>query len=158
RFLDQAKIAQQPLDRAGFLDRIQVGALQVLHQGQFEPLLEPAATAGVNDDRDLAETGDLRGAQPAFAGDQLEAIQALAHQQRLENAVHPDRVGQLLRGITVRNVFSGYWARTCWATCSARVVRGSNSVSTMPPILSRGFSSRWMSCVVWVSAPNPSSA
>ena len=52
----------------------------------------------MDDDRHLAKAGDLRRAQPPLAGNQLVTGEALADQQRLQDAVHPDRVGQLLQG------------------------------------------------------------
>src|SRR5207248_10422092 len=51
----------------------------------------------MDDDRDFGQARDLGRAKPAFAGDQLISGQALADQQRLQDAVRPDGIGQLLQ-------------------------------------------------------------
>ena len=97
RLLGQAEVAQQPLNRARLLDGVQVGSLQVLDQGQLEALLEAAAATRMDDDRHLGKPGNLGSPQASFAGDQLETGQAFTNQQRLQDPVHPDGVGQLLQ-------------------------------------------------------------
>ena len=51
----------------------------------------------MDDDRDFVEAGHLSGAQSPLARDQLITREALAHQQRLQDAVHPDGIRQLLQ-------------------------------------------------------------
>ncbi len=79
------------------LDGVEIGALEVLDQRQLETLLEAAATAGVDDDRHLGQSGDLGGAESPLAGDQLVAGEPLPNEQGLEDTVNPDRVGELLQ-------------------------------------------------------------
>jgi len=93
-FLGQAEVTQQPLNGARLFDGVEVGALQVLDQRQLQPLLEAAAAAGMHDDRNLRQAGDLGSAEPPFAGDQLIARKSLANQQRLQDAVDSDGVGE----------------------------------------------------------------
>src|SRR3546814_11232262 len=46
--------------------------------------------------RDLGQAGQARGAPATFAGDDLEgAVGQLAHHDRLDHALGPDRLGQL---------------------------------------------------------------
>src|SRR5947209_6761836 len=72
----QAKLAEQALDGARFLDCVEVGTLQVLDQRQFEPVFLPALAPGVHDDWDRPQADHLGGPEPAFAGDQFIALQA----------------------------------------------------------------------------------
>ena len=78
--------------------RIEVGALEILDQREFEALFEPAATTRMDDDRHLGQPNDLGCPKPTLARDQFVSGETLAHQQRLQDAVHPDRIGQLLKG------------------------------------------------------------
>jgi len=95
--LGQAEVAEQPLHGTRLFHRVEVGALQILDQRQFQALFEAAAASRMDDDRDFRQARDLGRAKSAFAGDQLISGQALADQQRLQDAVHPDGVGQLLQ-------------------------------------------------------------
>src|SRR4029077_3216214 len=97
--------------RARLLDGIEVGALQVFHQRQLESLLEPSAAPGVDNDRHLVQSGDLGGAEPALTGDQLVAGQPLANQERLKDAVHPNRVRQLLKRGRLEGAARLLWVR-----------------------------------------------
>src|SRR5207247_8693375 len=50
---------------------------------------------------DASETGELRGAPPALAGDDLEAIADASHHDRLDDAVRLDRLRELLQARVV---------------------------------------------------------
>src|SRR3546814_4790925 len=54
--------------------------------------------------RDLGQAGQARGAPATFAGDDLEgAVGQLAHHDRLDHALGPDRLGQLGELVLVRS-------------------------------------------------------
>ena len=72
---------------------IEVLALHVLDEGYLEPLLEAVL---LDDRRHLGETRDRRGPPAALPGDDAVAAGAVGFQyQRLDDAVAPDRLGQL---------------------------------------------------------------
>ena len=52
----------------------------------------------MHDDRNLRQAGDLGSSEPPFAGDQLVAGKSLANEQRLQDAVDSDGVGEFLQG------------------------------------------------------------
>ena len=80
----------------GLLHKVQVPALEVLHQGQQGGLL----TVHTDDDTgDLGQTGQLGGPQTAFPGHQLIAACGAAHRQGLEHAVLLNAGGQLLQTV-----------------------------------------------------------
>ena len=62
------EFVDQPAVTGGLFKRRQIGALDVLHQTDFESL---AVRQGVDHDRHVVDLGDLGGAPPAFAGDDL---------------------------------------------------------------------------------------
>ena len=83
-------------DVAGrLLDRIEVGALHVLDDGEFERL-----HVGRLDDRDrhLVQAGALRRAPAPLAGDDLVVVRraGCAHHDRLDDAALLDRLGELV--------------------------------------------------------------
>ncbi len=95
RFLvGHAEVIDQAAQGGGFLQRVEVFALDVLDQrhghGDF--------VRHVPDDRRYAlDARDLGGAPAAFAGDQLEfalAVLQRPHDHRLHHALGADRVGQ----------------------------------------------------------------
>src|SRR5256885_7519659 len=64
---------------------------------QSRPHLRRDAVAWMNDGRHLFQSGDLLGPQSPFAGDQFVPGKSLANQQRLQDAVDTDGVGQFLQ-------------------------------------------------------------
>src|SRR5438874_11598648 len=82
----------------GLLERGEVLALHVLDQGELEAVLGAGLA---HDDREPLEAGAHRRAQPALAGDQLVAPRDAAHDQRLEEPVAADRVGELAERLVV---------------------------------------------------------
>ena len=78
--------------RLGFFERRQVLALDVLDQRQLQHL---AIVDVADDDRQLVQPGLDRGVVAALAGDDLVARAALAHDQRLDDALLGDRRDQL---------------------------------------------------------------
>ena len=77
--------------RIGRLERIQVFALEVLDERQFE-LLSIGELA--DDGRDPVEPGGLGRAQPALTGDELVAVDRFSDKDGLEDAVLLDTRGQ----------------------------------------------------------------
>src|SRR5438034_6770234 len=89
--LREPALVDQVAVRLGFLQRGQVLALDVLDQRELEAVLGPRLA---HDHRDPLEPGAQRGAQPPLARDQLVAPRDAARDQRLEESVAADRVGQ----------------------------------------------------------------
>src|SRR2546425_5588593 len=90
-------------------NRIQVFTLQVLDQRQLE---HRAVIRLAHDDRRFRQTKHLRGSPAPFSGDQLIVAAAQAHDERLNNALLFDRIGQFAEGLD-RKVFAGLkWTGT----------------------------------------------
>lgn len=87
-------LLDEPLEGLCELDRVEVGALDVLDEGE----LERARGRDVfDDDRDVVHPGLLRGAPASLAGDELELVaRDLADDERLEQPVLRQRRGELL--------------------------------------------------------------
>jgi hypothetical protein len=95
RVLGVPVLVAEALERACGLDRVQVLALQVLHQRRLERALRGELA---HEDRDVLQPGPLRGSPAPLARDDLEAAGgALADQDRLEHSVLADRLRQLLQ-------------------------------------------------------------
>ena len=79
-----------------FLEGVEIGALDILDDGEFERL----AVADVgDDDRNFVLSGPLGGAPPPFAGDDLVGVgdaRDRPHQHRLDDAALADRRRELL--------------------------------------------------------------
>ena len=91
KFLHQRQIA------AGLLDGVEIGALHVFDDGEFQRLRIGRLHHG---DRHVMQIGALRRAPAPFAGDDLEAVVvagALAHHDRLNDAVLADRGGEFFQ-------------------------------------------------------------
>ncbi len=94
-FLRHAKFFLEQRIALGLLDRVEVFALEIFDQCDLQRLF----VSGLDDDhRHLLQQGGPGGAQSALPGDQLELAAHLAHQQRLEHAVHLDRFHQFGEG------------------------------------------------------------
>ena len=90
-FLGAAVARQVFAKRGRLVDRVQVFALQVFDHRQ----LEDALIVEHEDPRGhFVELGLDTGPQPALTGDELVAIPDRAHQDRLQHAMLPERVGQ----------------------------------------------------------------
>ena len=81
-----------------FLDRVEVLAVQVLVERQFE---RRVLVAVAERDRHLLQTGELRRSVAPLPGDQGVAALLGANDERLKDAVLADRVGQLPQGTLV---------------------------------------------------------
>jgi hypothetical protein len=91
--LGHVELAREPFEGAGLLHRVQVGALQILDDGDLHRLLVGNLAQNC---RDHLLAGQLRGPPAPLAGDQLEAAIGLrADKNRLHHAIGDDRRGQL---------------------------------------------------------------
>ena len=87
----QQKFASEPGVGFGFLDGIQVFALEVFDERHFQHI---AVTGGADDDGDFRQPEADAGAPPALAGNQLKAAVYFADDQRLNDAVLADGLDQ----------------------------------------------------------------
>ena len=86
----------QRLIAGRLFERIEVGALHVLDDGEFERLRVGRLD---HDDRHVVQAGALRRAPAPLAGDDLELVRRAAHgahDDRLDDAALADRGGQLV--------------------------------------------------------------
>ena len=97
--LGQAEIAMEPFVRAGLLDRIEVLALEVLDQREFEHL---SIARLANDGRGLGELKLTRGAPPTLTGDQFVFVADLSDDQRLDDATLTNAFDQLLQVLAAK--------------------------------------------------------
>ncbi len=94
------KLIHQASIGGGLFDGVEVVALDVLDEGQFQALVGRGLFHEHH--RYLVQPGQGGGAQAAFAGDQGVAVAlALGDQQWLDHTLFPDRVSQLLELVLV---------------------------------------------------------
>ena len=91
-FLRALILIDVPLERFGLFDRVEVLALDVFDDGELGHL---AIVHVANLHGHLAPVGGLGGTQAALAGDQLEAVARAADDERLQNAVGANAIGQI---------------------------------------------------------------
>ena len=91
--LGQLELIDQLGKPLGFFDRVEVFALQVFDESQFE---RSAVIRLADEDGDLGEAGEASGAPAAFAGDQFVAVIGGADDQGLHDALGADGVGEVL--------------------------------------------------------------
>ena len=90
------ELVDEALDGAGFFQRVQVLALDVLNEGQGEGVL---IADFLDDDGNRLELGERSGTETPFAGDDLVApVVDRADHQGLQQTMLMDRVRQLLQG------------------------------------------------------------
>src|SRR5438552_5546311 len=84
----EAELVDEPAQAASFLDRIEVGALQVLDQAEDELLVVSRFSADHR--RHTLEAGEPRRAPPSLARDQLITVGEAPDEKRLQHAVETD--------------------------------------------------------------------
>ncbi len=89
----QAEALAQAAVRLGLFDGVEIGALQILDQGELQHLLVAVDLA--HHDRHLGQAGALRRAPATLAGDDHEALAVRRHDQRLHDALDADRLREL---------------------------------------------------------------
>ena len=111
--LGMAIFVDQPLIGLRLLDRVEVLALDILDQRDFERFV----VAELADDRrDFVQPRPLRRAPAPLAGDDLEAVAVRADDDRLDDAARLDRGGELVQRLFVED---GGAAGRDAARCSA---------------------------------------
>ncbi|MNM93953.1 hypothetical protein D3C81_1063410 [compost metagenome] len=95
-FVRELEFADQPHDALRFLKRVQVLTLDVLDQRHRGGGLVGHV---LHEHRHLVQARNLRGAEAAFAGDDLVAVRLghAAHEDRLHQPLRADAGGQLLQ-------------------------------------------------------------
>src|SRR4030095_4348273 len=88
-FLPHSKFVSQSGVPLGFFDWVEIGALQIFDQRKFEDF---QVVSCADNGWHRGKTEFLRGAPPALAGDQFKSRADLADNERLNNAVLPNRV------------------------------------------------------------------
>src|SRR3978361_1213562 len=91
-FLGMGIIVDEALIGMRLFDRIEVLALDILNEGDFESFLVAEFT---HDRRDFVEARPLRRAPAPLAGDDLEAMAVRADDDRLDDAARLDGRGEL---------------------------------------------------------------
>ena len=94
-FLGEFELGLELGVTGGFLQRIQVLALEVLDEGEFEDL---AVGGGPFDDGNLGQAGQAGSAPATFAGDEFEAFADGADDEGLDDPLFADGVGQFAEG------------------------------------------------------------
>src|SRR5450756_2792001 len=97
----ETELVGQAPQAARLFNGVEVGALQVLDESEHELLV--VAGVAAHDRGDRGQAREPRGAPPALAGDELEAVGQLSHEQRLEHAVKSDRFGELAQRFGVES-------------------------------------------------------
>ena len=90
-FLGELKLVDELRVTEGFFERIEVLALEILDQGEFQ---HRAVIGFAQDHRDFGNPGELCRAPAAFSGDQLEGVAFLADDERLDDALFADGIRQ----------------------------------------------------------------
>ena len=86
--LGMAEVADQPLIRLGFLDRVQILALDIFDQRDLE---RGGVVEVAHDNRDFMETRALGGAPAALTGNDLIGAAVRADNDGLDHAARGDR-------------------------------------------------------------------
>ena len=89
----QAEALAQAAIRLRFFDRVEIGALKILDQGELQHLL--VAIDLSHHDRHFGQAGALRSAPATLAGDDHEALAVRRHDERLHYALGADRLRKL---------------------------------------------------------------
>ena len=98
--LAEMKLACQAGKGARLLDRVQVFALKILDEREFEHLLIGGFT---DDHRRLRQPRPLRRPPAAFPGDEFKLVAAFAGDQRLDDPVLFDRGDEFVQMVVAEN-------------------------------------------------------
>ena len=91
--MGEAELLDQSPKAARLLDRVEVCSLQVFDETEHELLV--VARIAADDGGHAAQSGKTGRAPAALTGDELVAVGEWAYQQRLQDSVQPDRLGEL---------------------------------------------------------------
>src|SRR5262249_35837475 len=89
--VSEVEVLDELLVRGCFLERVEVGAMDVLDQSVLEGR---RVVGGTDQRRDRLQARPSRRPPPPFTGDELVAFVGGAHEHRLEHADLADRIGQ----------------------------------------------------------------
>src|SRR5262249_26736645 len=89
--VSEVEVLDELLVRGCFLERVEVGAMDVLDQGVLEGR---RVVGGTDQRRDRLQARPPRRPPPPFTDDELVAFVGGAHEHRLEHADLADRIGQ----------------------------------------------------------------
>ena len=106
-FLGEVEILDELAVAERFFDRIEVLALEIFDEGEFENF---AIIRFADENREFGEAGDLGGAPAAFAGDEFKGTVARTDDEWLEDALFFDGVGEFLD-----RILGEIFARLKWA-------------------------------------------
>jgi hypothetical protein len=94
-FLGKFELVDELSVALGLLDGIEVFALEILDQGEFEG----GAIIGLTDHHgDFGEAEELSGAPAAFAGDEFVTAGRGTHDKGLDDAAFADGIGEFVQG------------------------------------------------------------
>ena len=94
----EPELVLERLIAARLLDRVQILALEILHERVPERL---GVVHLADDRRDRRPSRELRRAEPPLAEDELVAVSRAPDDDRLQDAVQPDRLGELPQVLVV---------------------------------------------------------
>src|SRR5438105_3738318 len=98
-FMSEAELFDEAAQPASLLDRVQVGALQILDKAEHELRVIVCVTA---DDRGHGgEPREPGGSPSAFAGNELIPVRKRPHEQRLQDSMLAYRLGQLAERLRI---------------------------------------------------------
>jgi hypothetical protein len=86
--------------------RIQVLALDILDQGEFE---HPRVIYILNDYRNFDNSGQFRGAPSSFTGYDLVAVLMLADNDRLDDPIRTNRRREFLQPVGLKDRAGLHW-------------------------------------------------
>src|SRR5256885_9789042 len=96
----EAELLDQASQAPRLLDRIEVRPLEVFDEAEDQLLV--VARLAAHDRGHLPQTCKARGTPTPLAGDELESVCELAHQDGLEHAVQPDRFAALPQRLSLK--------------------------------------------------------
>jgi hypothetical protein len=96
----EVELAREAVEGVGDLDGVEILALYVLNQRDFEQVLIGDM---LDYGWDVREAGELPGTPAAFAGNELIAITEGPNHERLDDAIGQDGVGEFLEAIGAKH-------------------------------------------------------
>jgi hypothetical protein len=96
----EVELVREAVEGMGDLDGVEILALYVLDKRDFEQVLIGDV---LDHGRDVGQAGEFRGAPAAFAGDKLIAVTEGPDDERLDDAVGQDGIGEFLEAIGAKH-------------------------------------------------------
>src|SRR5437667_8157590 len=138
-FVGQGELGRQGVIALRLVDRIQVFALDILHESQLEQL---AVVDFLHERWNVIDSSELSGSQTALARDELESILAAPDEDRLQHAGGENRVRQLaqrwlvepgawLKWIRLDLINRDFADARAWRFHGARAARGNERFQSL---------------------------